>query len=92
MDHKIEHHPRPDITPEQIRHWASNRADDAGALARRIVAEYDREEMFKRLEKLKYKAHEARLGEGDYHSRWSQYHHALQAAYESGELVIRGEA
>ncbi|MFC3568375.1 hypothetical protein [Paracoccus simplex] len=32
------HHPRPDITDAIIDQWAKERADDAGALARRIVA------------------------------------------------------
>ncbi len=31
------HHPRPDITDNVIAQWATDRADDAGALARRIV-------------------------------------------------------
>lgn len=36
---EVEHHPRPDVTDLTVQEWAAYRCDDAGAVARKLLAE-----------------------------------------------------
>lgn len=56
---EVEHHARPDLTDLTVQEWAAYRCDDAGAVARKLLAE--NQSLRQRLEAAVHKARGNRL-------------------------------
>ena len=75
---EVEHHPRQDVTDLTVQEWAAYRCDDAGAVARKLLA--DNQALHERAEAAERERDGAIQWRNHYRQSWLDCRDALAAA------------